>query len=70
MTGGEPQVSGHPRFLPEVLGGGVEEATATTGPGLSPTPGPVASSPVVTHLSPSANLSCLSPPFTLRFLGL
>lgn len=36
MTGAEPQVSGHPCFFPEVLGGGDEEVTATKGPGLSP----------------------------------
>lgn len=48
MTGAEPQVSGHPCFLPEVLGGGDKEVIAIIGPGLSPTSGPLAFRPVVT----------------------
>lgn len=48
MTGAELQVSGCSGFLPEAMGGGKEEITATTGPGPSPMPESLASSPAVT----------------------
>lgn len=55
MTGAEPQVSGCPCFLPEVLVSG-DEVTATTVPGLSPSPGPLASSPAVIATSPAQSV--------------
>lgn len=68
-TGAELQVSGCSGFLPEAMGGGKEEITATTGPGPSPTPESLASSPAVTAPIPGHPV-CLSPTLSPRLLGL